>query len=85
MRASTIDATTFKLFRVNPDRSTTQITNVVVSLNSDGLKARLNPFGSTTTVLAQNTKYKAVVTTGAKDLAGDSLSQQKNWIFTTVR
>jgi hypothetical protein len=81
MRASTIKATTFKLFKVNPDKSTTQITDVVVSLSSDGLTAKLNPFG--TTVLAPNTKYKAVVTTGAKDLAGNSLAQQKSWTFTT--
>jgi hypothetical protein len=83
MRASTIKATTFKLFKVNPDKSTTQITDVVVSLSSDGLTAKLNPFGTTTTVLASNTKYKAVVTTGAKDLAGNSLAQQKSWTFTT--
>jgi len=83
MKASTIKATTFKLFKVNPDKSTTQITDVVVSLSSDGLTAKLNPFGTTTTVLAPNTKYKAVVTTGAKDLAGNSLAQQKSWTFTT--
>ena len=83
MKARTIKAATFKLFKVNPDKSTTQITDVVVSLSSDGLKAKLNPFGTTTTVLAPNTKYKAVVTTGAKDLAGNSLAQQNSWTFTT--
>jgi hypothetical protein len=83
MKASTIKATTFKLFKVNPDKSTTQITDVVVSISSDGLTAKLNPFGTTTTVLAPNTKYKTVVTTGAKDLAGNSLARQKSWTFTT--
>jgi hypothetical protein len=53
--------------------------------------ATLNPFGtSTTTHLARNTKYKGVITTGAKDVAGNPLDQsttaglqQKTWTFTT--
>ena len=68
--------------KVNRDGSTTQITNVQVTLSSDGLTAKLNPFGSTATVLASKTKYR-VVPTGAKDLAGNSLAQQKSWTFTT--
>jgi hypothetical protein len=83
MGASTVNATTLKLYKVNPDGSQTQITDVVVSLTSDGLKAKLNPFGSKRTVLAKNTKYKAVVTTGVTDLAGHPLVQQKSWTFTT--
>jgi len=70
---------------------TTQITNVSVSLSTDGLTATLNPFGtSTTTHLARGTKYKAVITTGARDVAGNQLDQnstlsglqQKAWTFT---
>jgi hypothetical protein len=61
-----------------------------VSLSTDGLTATLNPFGSSTTVLARGTKYKAVVTTGVKDVAGNRLDQissttsfdQKTWSFT---
>jgi hypothetical protein len=83
MRTSSINTTTFKLFKVNSDGSQTQITDVVVSLSSDGLKATLNPFGAKTTLLARNTKYKGVITTGTKDLAGNSLAQQKSWTFTT--
>jgi hypothetical protein len=90
MMASSINPTTFKLLKVNADGSTTQITNVSVSLSTDGLTATLNPFGSSTTVLARGTKYKAVVTTGAKDVAGNQLDQissttsfdQKTWSFT---
>jgi hypothetical protein len=87
-----INKSTFKLLKVNPDGSTTQITNVTVSLSTDGLVATLNPFGtSTTTHLANGTRYKAVITTGAKDEAGNQLdqntttagSQQKAWTFTT--
>jgi Bacterial Ig-like domain len=84
MEPSSVDATTFKLFKVNSDGTQTQITDVVVSLNSDdGLKATLNPFGEKTTLLARSTKYKGVMTTGTKDLAGNSLAQQKSWTFTT--
>jgi hypothetical protein len=86
-----INKSTFKLFKINPDGTQTQITNVTVSLSTDGLKATLNPFGtSTTTHLARGTKHKAVITTGAKDVAGNQLDQnsslsgfqQKAWSFT---
>jgi Tol biopolymer transport system component len=84
MMTSSIKGKTFKLFMVNADGTQTQITDVVVSLSSDdGLTAKLNPFGTTTTVLARNTKYKGVLTTGTKDLAGNSLAQRKSWTFTT--
>nr|MBA2533931.1 Ig-like domain-containing protein [Rubrobacter sp.] len=91
MKNTTIKESTFKLFKVNADRSTTQITNVVVTPSSDGLEAVLNPFGNSSTLLAKNTKYRAVVTVGAKDLAGNSLdqdrvtsgSQPKVWTFKT--
>jgi Bacterial Ig-like domain len=53
------------------------------ALSFDKLKATLNPFGTTTTLLARNTKYKGVISTGTKDLAGNSLAQQKSWTFTT--
>jgi hypothetical protein len=86
-----ITKSTFKLFKVNADGTQTQITNVSVSLSTDGLVATLNPFGSsTTTHLARGTKYKAVITTGARDVAGNQLDQntttaglqQKAWTFT---
>ena len=84
-----ITNSTFKLFKVKPDGSTTQITNVRVSLSTDGLTAKLNPFGTSSTVLGANTKYKGVITTGAKDEAGNRLDQnsskaglqQKVWFF----
>ena len=86
-----ITNSTFKLFKVKPDGSTTQITNVRVKLSTDGLTAKLNPFGTSSTVLGANTKYKGVITTGAKDVAGNQLDQnpttaglqQKGWTFTT--
>jgi Bacterial Ig-like domain len=87
-----ITTSTFKLFKVKPDGSTTQITSVSVKLSTDGLTAKLNPFGRSSILLAENTKYKGVITTGAKDVAGNRLDQdqdpsnglqQKAWTFTT--
>jgi dipeptidyl aminopeptidase/acylaminoacyl peptidase len=91
MKANTITRSTFQLFKVNSNGSMTQVTNVTVSLSSDGLKATLNPFGTSTTLLARNTRYRAMITTGAKDLAGNALDQKPSvsgdqgmiWSFTT--
>jgi hypothetical protein len=88
MMASSIDGTTFKLFKKG---STTKI-SATVSYDPTTRKATLNPFGLTTTRLARGTTYKAVVTTGAKDLAGNQLDQdpslgglqQMKWFFTTT-
>jgi Bacterial Ig-like domain len=88
MDASSINGTTFKLFKKG---STTKLA-ATVSYDPMTRTATLNPFGSTTTRLARGTTYKAVVTTGAKDLAGNSLDQdpslaglqQKTWFFTTT-
>ena len=91
MTRSTLNTSTFKLYKVNSNGSTTQITNVSVSTSIDGLKATLNPFGTSSTLLLANTTYKAVVTTGTRDLAGNQLDQssttsgkqQKSWTFKT--
>lgn len=64
-----------------------QITAVVVSSTTDGLKATLNPNNR----LAASTEYEVVVTTAARDRAGNRLdqnrsqpnNQQKEWTFTT--
>ena len=91
MNKATITKKTFKLFKVNSDGTTTRIRNTTVTPSTDGLKATLDPYGTSTTLLAKNTKYKVVVTTGAKDLAGNALDQKpartgdqpKVWRFTT--
>jgi hypothetical protein len=91
MAPDTLSTSTFKLFKVNKNGATSRITPAPVSLSEDGLTARLNPFGSSDTRLAKNTRYKAVVTTGATDVAGNALdqddaragNQQKVWYFTT--
>jgi hypothetical protein len=55
------------------------------------MRATLNPYDTSSTLLAPRTKYKAVVTTGAEDLGGNALDQNpaavgnqpKAWFFTT--
>jgi N-acetylglucosamine-6-sulfatase len=82
MMASSINGTTFKLFKKG---STTKI-GAAVSYDGATKKATLDP----TNNLRLGTTYKAVVSTGAKDLAGLQLDQnstttglqQKTWLFT---
>jgi Tol biopolymer transport system component len=97
MNPLSIDTSTFKLFRCSSRTSTncaTQITDVSVTPSPDRLSATMNPFpANPTALLAGRTKYKVVVTTGAKDEAGNQLdqdasvvgNQQKVWYFTTGR
>jgi hypothetical protein len=90
MDKSTLSAANFKLYKVTT-KGTTEITNVTVTPSADGLKATLNPYGTSTTLLEKNITYQAVVTTGAKDLAGNALdqspkakgSQPMKWSFKT--
>ena len=72
---STINGTTFKLFKKG---STTKI-GASVSYDAATKTATLNP----TNNLRLGTTYKAVVTTGVTDLAGNGLLQQKAWTFKT--
>jgi Big-like domain-containing protein len=74
--ASSINGTTFKLFRKG---STTKLAATVSypDPNSPPYTAKLDPRDS----LRSGVTYKAVVSTGAKDLAGNPLAQQKAWFF----
>ncbi len=95
MTKSTLKKATFTFYKLvrNPDGTTTakQIENVTVTPSSDGLKATLNPFGTSEGQLAKNARYKAVVDTGALDVFGNRLdqkpmvsgSQPKEWYFKT--
>src|SRR5215218_201991 len=81
MKASSINATTFKLFKKG---SKTKL-GAAVSYSAATRKATLNPTKS----LQKGVTYRAVVSTGVKTLAGKSLdqnssksgSQQKVWFF----
>lgn len=89
MDPASITNSTFNLFKITSSGAT-RVTNVTVGLSTDRLRATLNPFGSTTTHLSKGTAYKGVVTTGARDEAGNQLDQhpsttglqQKTWTFT---
>ena len=82
MDETTITKSSFKLFKVAAGK-TKQITNVAVSLSANGLKAELDPFGASSKKLRAGTRYKAVVTTEARDVAGNRMVQSKVWSFTT--
>jgi hypothetical protein len=76
MDASSINGTIFKLFKKG---STTKI-DAQVSYpdpNSPPYTAKLDPNNS----LRSGVTYKAVVSSGAKDVAGNPLQQQKVWFF----
>jgi len=81
-----IDGTNFKLMKAG----TTTAIGAVVTYDADTNKAILNPNAN----LKLGTKYKAVVTTGAQDVAGNRLDQdqdpsnglqKKAWTFTIRR
>jgi len=82
---STINSTTFKLVKLNSDGTTTKIT-AAVSYDDAAKKAILNPESN----LSLGRTYKATVTSGAQDMAGNALDQDptlagnqpKSWKFT---
>jgi hypothetical protein len=81
MDSGTIDGTTFQLFKKG---TTTQIA-AMVSYNADTDTAKLDP----TDNLRRGVAYRAVVTTWARDVAGNRLDQdgsasglqQMRWFF----
>jgi hypothetical protein len=70
MKASTINGTTFKLFEKG---STTKV-GATVSYNATLDRAILNPTNS----LQRGVSYRAVVTTFARDKAGNRLDQNRS-------
>ncbi|HYP21705.1 MAG TPA: Ig-like domain-containing protein [Chloroflexia bacterium] len=84
MQKSTLTKANFKLYKVSAT-GPIQITNVTVTPSLAGTKATLNPYGFSTTRLANNTRYKAVLTNRVEDLAANALDANKVWSFRTVR
>jgi Tol biopolymer transport system component len=88
MDSTSIDTSTFKLYRWNKKRrewvpvNSTTYPNTV-SYDPSSKTAMLDPYGDTTALLEANRKYKAVVSTGAKDANGVALSDNLAWTFTT--
>ncbi len=75
MKASTVNRLTFKLVK----KGTT--TPVRATISYRGKTATLNPSKN----LTRGATYKATVTTGAKDLAGNALAKNKVWSFTVKK
>jgi len=84
MQKSTLTKANFKLYKVSAT-GPIQITNVTVTSNLAGTKATLNPYGFSATRLANNTRYKVVLTNRVEDLAANALGANKVWSFRTVR
>jgi hypothetical protein len=85
MQKSTLtNPANFKLYRRTATGTYNRITNVTLTPNVAGTKATLNPYGDSATRLASNTRYKAEVTTGVKDLSGNAMAANKVWTFKTV-
>jgi CSLREA domain-containing protein len=80
MRAGSIKGTTFKLYKKG---STTRVSADVTLDPSNSRKAILDPKTSRPNGhLERGVTYKAVVSTGAKDAAGNPLARSKIWFFT---
>jgi hypothetical protein len=71
---SSINPTTFKLFK----KGTKAKLQAAVSYSAATDKATLDPTNS----LQSGATYRALVTTGAKDLPGNPLDQKHKWFFT---
>lgn len=77
--SATLSSSTFSLVK----SGTTTSISATRTLSSDGKTVTLNPYGSSTTNLARCAWYKATVTTGVKDKAGNPLAANKVWSFKT--
>lgn len=75
MKASSINAKTFKLFK----KGTTTVIPTTVTYDAASKQAILDPSAN----LQPGTTYKALVTTGVRDLAGNQPATSKAWFFTT--
>jgi L-arabinose isomerase len=78
MNSNTLTQSTFKIFKCPTATSndcTIQVTDVTLARSTDGLSVILNPHEGKTTLLSAGTRYKVVVTTEAKDAAGNALDQ----------
>ena len=76
---TTLSSSSFTLVK----NGTTTPISATATLSPDGKTATLNPYGSSSTNLSRCKWYKATVTTGVKDKAGNPLAEEKVWTFKT--
>jgi hypothetical protein len=76
MDSTSISEQTFRLV----EQGTSSPVTATVSYDPTGKQATLDP----STNLTSNTTYKATLTTGVKDSAGNALVQERSWTFTTA-
>jgi alpha-tubulin suppressor-like RCC1 family protein len=84
MNPDTLTTSTVKLSVYNKKKGRyVLVSNTTVRCDSPCYTVTLDPYGTSSTLLAANAKYKVTITTGAKDATGDALAQNKAWTFTT--
>ena len=54
-----------------------------VSYDATNKTVTVDPYGTTETLLAPNRSHRVLISTGAKDQAGNALAQNHSWTFTT--
>lgn len=86
MKPETISTSTFKLQQYNKKKKKwkTVLATVDPTVVENRTVATLDPLGNAGT-LSAGKKYRAIITTGAKDLANNSLAKNFVWTFTTAR
>jgi hypothetical protein len=88
----TVTRSTYRLLHLTAD-GPRRVRDVRVTVGADGRTARLDPFGAGRARLAAAARYRAVVTTEVRDVAGRRLDQSgsaagpqaKTWTFRTAR
>jgi hypothetical protein len=80
MDQATLTTSTIKLINTSSGK---RVKNVTVNYDEASQTVTLDPFGTSTTVLTKNTKYKVIISTGVENLAGIPMAQKKVWSFKT--
>jgi hypothetical protein len=74
---------TFKLQMYNKKTGKWKTVPGTVVLSNGDKTTTFNPYGDATTLLGANRKFKATITTGAKDASGNPMTSNFVWTFKT--
>jgi alpha-tubulin suppressor-like RCC1 family protein len=85
MDKGTLTKENFELYELSDTKGPIRITYVSVKPNPEGTEVTLDPYGTSGKALAKDTAYKAVITRGVKDLAGNPIAESETWRFETGR